>query len=136
MTKADIVPDRAPARETDRSLEGFHVTKHEPSLVTDAHHYCRSLNEEVAQCVILDGADIVGVEYVLSERLFESLSDDEKTMWHPHDSGQPTGYGKAWRLWDTERGGPSAARPLPLGRPVLGWPSRHATPRGAAPERR
>ena len=40
----------------------------------EAHHYCAILNEEVIQCVIYDGnvkdAKLMGVEYIVSERLF------------------------------------------------------------------
>jgi hypothetical protein len=30
-------------------------------------------------------ANLIGIEYILSERLFETLPDDEKPSWHPHN---------------------------------------------------
>lgn len=42
-----------------------------------AHHYCSHLNEEVRQCVLYDSdaadARLIGVEYVISRRLFEQV---------------------------------------------------------------
>jgi hypothetical protein len=87
-------------------------------------------------------ANLNGLEYIISERLFEGLPEEEKPYWHPHNgeilSGQlvapglpeaadhelmqskMNSYGKTWHTWDTSHGGgPSAA--LPLGEPKLAW---------------
>lgn len=57
-------------------------------LQVEAHHFCGHLNEEVRQCVIYDSAEdkarLIGVEYIISRRLFESLPEEEKKMWHSH----------------------------------------------------
>ncbi len=57
-------------------------------LQVEAHHYCGHLNEEVRQCVIYDSAEdkarLIGIEYIISRRLFESLPEEEKKMWHSH----------------------------------------------------
>lgn len=54
----------------------------------EAHHYRTVLNDEVIQCVIYDGdvkeAKIMGVEYIISERLFAGLSSAERALWHSH----------------------------------------------------
>ena len=43
----------------------------------EAHHYCSVINEEVNQCVIFDGNDknakMMGVEYIISKRLFDTF---------------------------------------------------------------
>lgn len=48
----------------------------------EAHHYCSALNEEVFQCVIYDGntaeAKLMGVEYIISQRLFTQLPAKRK----------------------------------------------------------
>ena len=53
-----------------------------------AHHYCAHLNGEVHQCVLYDGdganARLVGVEYLISERLFLTLDAEELKYWHTH----------------------------------------------------
>lgn len=57
-------------------------------LQVEAHHYCGHLNEEVRQCVIYDSGEdkarLIGIEYIISRRLFESLPEEEKKMWHSH----------------------------------------------------
>jgi hypothetical protein len=30
-------------------------------------------------------ARLIGVEYIISEKLFDTLSDEEKRLWHSHD---------------------------------------------------
>jgi hypothetical protein len=53
-----------------------------------AHHFCGHLNEEMRQCVLYDGdspkARLIGVEYIISARLFEGLPAEEKKYWHSH----------------------------------------------------
>src|SRR5208337_807570 len=40
------------------------------------------------QCVIYDGnttdSRLIGIEYIVSERIFKSLPEDEKPLWHSH----------------------------------------------------
>ena len=118
--------------------------KAEPAHQFEAHHFCRQVNEDFMQCALYDGntadANLTGIEYIVSERLFEELPAEEKPYWHPHNgeilSGQlvapglPTAaehelmrgkinsYGKTWHTWDTGHG---AAASLPLGEPKLAW---------------
>ncbi|MCU1328940.1 MAG: hypothetical protein JWN34_4310, partial [Bryobacterales bacterium] len=103
-------------------------------------------NEDFAQCVLIDGnstdARLNGVEYIVSERIFATLPEDEKKFWHPHNfeilSGQLIGpglpdiaekelmrrkvnsYGKTWHLWMTDSHG-KAGDALPIGEPHLAW---------------
>jgi hypothetical protein len=106
----------------------------------EAHHYCSILNEELIQCVIFDGntkdAKMMGVEYIISEKLFATLPDTEKSLWHSHvhevKSGQLIApgipeiaehalmeklirtYGKTWHTWHTD-----IDKKLPIGVPQL-----------------
>lgn len=121
-------------------LDGFHFYNGHPRAQMEAHHYCSILNDDVIQCVIFDGntksAKIMGVEYIIDERLFSSLPDTEKAMWHSHgyevSSGQLVApgipapaehalmerlahtYGKTWHTWHTDQD-----KRLPLGVPQL-----------------
>ncbi|WP_437675565.1 OBAP family protein [Sorangium sp. So ce131] len=144
---AEALQDLSPVRAIDHYLDGFHVMKEKPDLHMEAHHYCKGVNEEFTQCVIFDGntkdANIIGVEYIISEAMFEGLPEDEKKSWHPHNyeilSGQLTlpgvpavaekaalkkkmnSYGKTWHIWDTGHAGHPAAHNLPVGPPLLAW---------------
>lgn len=57
----------------------------------EAHHYVTVLNEDVMQAVIYDGntknARLMGVEYIISERLFKTLPPEEKSHQYEVKSG-------------------------------------------------
>jgi hypothetical protein len=144
---ATELQSRAPIGQINVYLDGLHVMKDDPQAFLEAHHYCAVKNEDLAQCVIFDGntsdANLVGVEYIISERLFDGLPDAEKKFWHPHDyeilSGQlvapgmpeaeehelmkkkMNSYGKTWHLWDTGHFGRPHGNDLPMGAPELAW---------------
>jgi hypothetical protein len=144
---AEVLQDLSPVRAIDHYLDGFHVMKDDPSLHMEAHHYCKGMNEDFTQCVIFDGntkdSNLIGIEYIVSEALFESLPEEEKKSWHPHNyeilSGQlilpgvpavaekaalekkMNSYGKTWHVWDTGHAGHPAAQKLPVGKPLLAW---------------
>jgi hypothetical protein len=130
----------------DVYLVGFHPMKDDPEHQFEAHHFCQQVNEDFAQCALYDGntaeANLNGIEYIISERLFESLPEEEKQYWHPHNgeilSGQlvapglpeiadkelmrskMNSYGKTWHTWDTGHGSEDGDV-MPLGEPALAW---------------
>jgi hypothetical protein len=59
------------------------------SRQVEAHHYCMHYNQDMRQCAIFDSpeadAHFIDVEYIISEKLFDTLSDEEKKLWHSHD---------------------------------------------------
>lgn len=141
-----VMQDVAPVGQLNVYLSGFHPMKADPKKQMEANHYCNQVNEDFAQCVLFDGntsdANLNGVEYIISEKLYASLPADERQYWHPHNyeilSGQLiapgipeaaekelmrrkiNSYGKTWHLWDTGSHG-VAGQPLPLGAPMLAW---------------
>ena len=145
-TGADLLQAKAPVEQIAMYLNGFHVSKHDPAMQMEAHHYCNQATEDLAQCVLFDGntgdARLMGIEYIISEKLYGTLPADEKAYWHPHNyevlsgtlrmPGLPdvaeqealrtkiNSYGKTWHTWMTgmhER----EADPLPFGPPHLQW---------------
>lgn len=143
---AKLMQGDAPTAGLDIYLVGFHPMKEDPSHQFEAHHYCKQVNEDFAQCALYDGntkrANLTGIEYIISERLFAKLPADERRYWHPHNgeilSGQlvaprlpqvaehalmkskMNSYGKTWHTWDTSRTD-GAGTSLPLGEPLLAW---------------
>ncbi|MCD5994058.1 OBAP family protein [Pseudomonas sp. CDFA 602] len=139
-TGADALQSRAPLNELNTYLDGFHFYSGTQASQMEAHHYCSILNEEVIQCVIYDGnvkdAHLMGVEYIISAKLFEGLPAEEKAYWHSHSHEVTSGqliapgmpqaaehalmnklvntYGKTWHTWHTDKD-----RRLPLGVPQL-----------------
>ena len=85
---ASSPPATAPIEALDVYVDGFHFYNGNVDMQVEAHHYCAAVDEDVRQCVIFDGnganAKLVGVEYIVSRRVFESLSADERKLWHSH----------------------------------------------------
>lgn len=131
---AALLQDKPPIDAINAYLDGFHFYSGKMGAQMEAHHYCANLNEEVVQCVIYDGrsrsARLMGLEYIISARLFAQLPAAEKVFWHSHvhevKSGQLVApgipevverqlmkrlvgtYGKTWHTW---HGSHTAAAP-------------------------
>ncbi|CAI08748.1 OBAP family protein [Aromatoleum aromaticum] len=143
---ARMLQGNSPLAPMDIHLSGFHPLKDDPEHQMEAHHFCHQVNEDFAQCVLFDGnetgANLNGVEYIISAKLFETLPDDEKPLWHPHNGeilsgqlmapgipeaaekalmkGKMNSYGKTWHVWNTGTHS-GAGDSLPLGPPRLAW---------------
>jgi hypothetical protein len=137
---ATLLQRKEPLDALNTYLDGFHFYNGSMEQQMEAHHYCSLLNEDVTQCVIYDGngsdAKIMGVEYIVSGKVFETLPPNEKHLWHSHvyevRSGQLIApgipetaekvlmakiagtYGKTWHTWHTDQD-----HALPLGTPML-----------------
>ncbi|MFL6451718.1 MAG: OBAP family protein [Bryobacteraceae bacterium] len=135
-----VLQSKPPIDAINVYMDGFHFYNGNVNAQMEAHHYCSVVNEDLTQCVIFDGNDksskLMGVEYIISRNAFETLSADERKLWHSHayevKSGEliapgiPTvaehvfmqkmasTYGKTWHTWNTDQG-----RTLPTGHPLL-----------------
>ncbi|KAM5549261.1 oil body-associated protein 1A-like [Rosa sericea] len=129
-----------PVNKIHQHLCAFHFYGHDMTRQVEAHHFCGHQNEEVRQCLIYDSpeadAKLIGLEYLVSERLFLALPDDEKKLWHSHEYEVKSGvlfmpgvpgpiqrqdldkvcktYGKVFHFWQVDRGDN-----LPLGVPQV-----------------
>jgi hypothetical protein len=143
---AAVLQGNAPLAGFDIYLDGFHPMKDHPEMQMEAHHFCRQVNEDLAQCALFDGntktANLNGIEYIISEKLFNTLPAAERQYWHPHNGEILTGqlvapglpqaaehalmktkmnsYGKTWHMWNTGMNG-KRGDALPLGAPMLAW---------------
>ncbi|KAL4982930.1 hypothetical protein BDW68DRAFT_191757 [Aspergillus falconensis] len=146
-TAAAATQNFAPVNQICAHLHAFHVYADDPTRCVEANHYCTHLTEDIRQCLIYDspnkGARLIGVEYMVSPRIFDTLPPEERKLWHTHTyevkSGMlimstPAGlpnvaweaaetsemrdiiplYGKTYHLWQVDRGDP-----VPLGEPKL-----------------
>jgi hypothetical protein len=137
---AAALQDKEPLEALNVYMDGFHFYNGNMAAQMEAHHYCAVLNEDLIQCVIYDGsrkdAKLMGVEYIVSEKLFQTLPREEKHLWHSHvhevKSGQLIApgvpepaekelmkkiagtYGKTWHTWHTDQ-----EKQLPMGSPML-----------------
>lgn len=139
-TGADLLQSRPPIEAISTYLDGFHFYNGDQNGQMEAHHYVTVLNDDVMQAVIYDGntkdARLMGVEYIISARLYQTLPPEEKKLWHSHRYEVKSGtliapglpqaadhalmariantYGKTWHTWHTDRD-----QTLPLGIPAL-----------------
>lgn len=137
---AALLQEKAPIQALNVYVDGFHFYNGNVDIQVEAHHYCSILNEDVRQCVIFDGngadAKLMGIEYIVSRRVFERLPADERKLWHSHVYEVRSGtliapgipdaaehelmesmvdtYGKTWHTWHSDQG-----HDLPTGHPML-----------------
>lgn len=129
-----------PLRGVHVHVCGFHFYSGDMGRQVTVQHYCSRFSPDVMQCVLFDadreGARLIGVEYIVSARLFKTFSPEEKSLWHSHDyevkSGQLTApdlgpaeektlmaslqgtYGKTWQTWQFDHD-----QEAPMGIPQL-----------------
>ncbi|XP_071715145.1 oil body-associated protein 2A-like [Rutidosis leptorrhynchoides] len=103
----------------------------------ETHHFVTRINQDFLQCAVYDSDDssgrLIGVEYIVSDRIFDTLPPDEQKLWHseiqsgllvhprvpemvakPELDNLAKTYGKFWCTWQTDRGDK-----LPIGPPSL-----------------
>ncbi len=85
------VEAKAPIQEVlhcPLSFAGVHLMKDLPEYPQVAYHYCKSVNDDVSQCILYDGtgpdARLIGVEYLVSDALYQKMPTEEKMYWHDH----------------------------------------------------
>ncbi|KAI8819405.1 DUF1264-domain-containing protein [Fimicolochytrium jonesii] len=144
---AAAVQNFKPLKQICRHIVGYHCYSHDINRQVEAHHLCSHLSEDVCQCVIYDSAEadarLIGVEYIISARLYNDLPEEEREYWHSHVYEVKGGiislpmlsliprsmhkeienhelskivntWGKTWHLWQVDRGDI-----LPFGPPSL-----------------
>jgi len=139
-TGADLLQNKGPLKKINAYLDGFHFYNGNIHAQMEAHHYVSQLNEDMYQAIMYDGngedAKIMGVEYIVSEKLFKTLPEEEKKLWHSHLHEVKSGtlvapgipevaehelmeklvstYGKIIHTWHTDQN-----RSLPVGAPMV-----------------
>ncbi len=137
---ADLLQDKGPLKKINAYLNGFHFYNGNIGAQMEAHHYVSQINEDMYQAIKYDGkgedAKIMGVEYIISARLFATIPEEEKKLWHSHHHEVKSGtliapgipeiaehelmeklvstYGKIIHTWHTDQ-----HRSLPLGAPQV-----------------
>ena len=137
---ADLLQNKSPLKKINVYLDGFHFYNGNIHAQMEAHHYVSQINEDMYQAIMYDGngedAKIMGVEYIVSEKLFKTLPEEEKKLWHSHHHEVKSGtliapgipevaehelmeklvstYGKIIHTWHTDQN-----RNLPVGSPMI-----------------
>src|SRR5690606_19339344 len=78
-TGAESLQAQTPLRQFSVYLDGFHFYNGNMEAQMEARHYVSQLNEDMYQAIIFDGneeaAKIMGVEYIITGKLFDTLPD-------------------------------------------------------------
>ncbi|KAL6845157.1 hypothetical protein ACP4OV_024652 [Aristida adscensionis] len=129
-----------PVKQVKQHVCTFALYAHDPKRQVETHHYVSRLNQDVLQCAVYDSdasdARLIGVEYIVSRKIFDGLGAEEQKLWHSHAHEIKAGlwacprvpaplekpeldqlaatFGKFWCTWQVDRGDR-----LPLGPPAL-----------------
>jgi hypothetical protein len=128
---------KAPIREIlhcPLAFAGVHLLKDVPEYPQIAYHYCKPVSDEVNQCVLYDGtgpdARLIGVEYLVSDSLYQKMPADEKLYWHDHKYEVDAGLLRSLtQSGDEEKKTLAAVRPL-WGKVYHTWASGQSYPSG------
>ncbi|XP_021835466.1 oil body-associated protein 2A [Spinacia oleracea] len=137
---AEMFQSMKPIKQFSQHVCTFALYSHDMNRQIETHHFVHRLNEDFCQCAVYDtdnrAGRLIGVEYIISDRLFEALPPEEQKLWHSHLFEIKSGlwvnprvpeavakpeldklaktYGKFWCTWQTDRGDQ-----LPIGEPAL-----------------
>lgn len=137
---AQLIQSLNPVKQMQQHACTFALYSHDMTRQIETHHYVTRLNQDFLQCAVYDSDDstarLIGVEYIVSDRIFEALPQEEQKLWHSHAYEIKSGmwvnprvpemiqkpelenlaktYGKFWCTWQVDRGDR-----LPLGAPAL-----------------
>uniref|UniRef100_A0A7N0U2P4 Uncharacterized protein n=1 Tax=Kalanchoe fedtschenkoi TaxID=63787 RepID=A0A7N0U2P4_KALFE len=137
---AQLLQSLDPVKQMQQHVCTFATYSHDMTRQIETHHYITRPNEDFLQCAVYDSdeadARLLGVEYIVSDKIFETLEPEEQKLWHSHtyeikaglwvNPGVPEmvlmpelntlakSYGKFWCTWQVDRGDM-----LPMGPPAL-----------------
>ncbi|KAI1807870.1 DUF1264-domain-containing protein [Daldinia bambusicola] len=87
-TGASMMQEFLPTKQLCAHLNAFHTYADEPGRYVEANHYCAHLTEDVRQCILYDSpepnARLIGIEYMITPKLYETLPAEERKLWHSH----------------------------------------------------
>lgn len=118
------------------AFAGVHLMKDVPERSQVAYHFCKPVNDDLNQCVLYDGtgpdARLIGVEYLVSDAVYQKMSAEEKVYWHDHKHEVDAGYIKSLtQTGDEEKQTLARVRTL-WGKVYHTWASGNDFPRGPA----
>ncbi len=118
------------------AFAGVHLLKDLPEVSQVAYHFCKAVNGDLNQCVLYDGtgpdAKLIGIEYLVSDAVYQKMPADEKSFWHDHKYEVDAGYLKSvTQTGDEEKQTLAKVRTL-WGKVYHTWASGTDYPRGPA----
>jgi len=85
-TFARVVQKHSPVNEFDTHLTAVLVDSRNPDKQVPVHLYVSHINEDFMQALIMDDetddARLIGIEYIITPKIFDQLTPEEKKLWH------------------------------------------------------
>ncbi|KAH0699543.1 hypothetical protein KY284_013758 [Solanum tuberosum] len=127
---AQLMQSLKPIKQMSQHVCTFAMYSHDITRQIETHHYVSRVNQDFLQCAVYESDDskgrLIGIEYIISDRIFETLPAEEQKLWHSHEyeiiaglwvnpkvpemvqkqelkNLAPT-YGKFWCTWQVDRG--------------------------------
>ena len=118
------------------AFAGVHLMKDAPERSAVAYHFCKPLNDDVNQCVLYDGtgpnAKLIGIEYLVTDAMYQKFTAEEKAYWHDHKHEVDAGLLRSLtQTGDDEKATLKVVRTL-WGKVYHTWVSGEDYPRGPA----
>ncbi len=118
------------------AFAGVHLLKELPEHSRVAYHFCKEVNGDLNQCVLYDGtgpdAKLIGVEYLVSDAVYQKMPAEEKAYWHDHKYEVDAGYLKSLTQTGEEEKQTLAKVRTLWGKVYHTWVSGSDYPRGPA----
>ncbi|KAK3023496.1 hypothetical protein RJ639_045083 [Escallonia herrerae] len=85
---AQLMQSLKPVKQMKQHVCTFASYSHDMTRQIETHHFVTRINHDFLQCAVYDSdesnARLIGVEYIVSGRLFETLEPQEQKLWHSH----------------------------------------------------
>ena len=119
------------------AFAGVHLLKELPERSAGRLPLLQDLNDDMNQCVLYDGtgpdAKLIGIEYLVSDAVYQKMPAEEKAYWHDHKYEVDAGLIRSLTQTGDDEKADAGEGPHPLGQglPHLGRRAR-PIPRGPA----
>lgn len=85
---AQMLQSLKPIKQMSQHACTFAMYSQDMSRQIETHHFVTRINQDFLQCAVYDSdgtsGRLIGVEYIVSDRTFDTLPPDEQKLWHSH----------------------------------------------------
>ena len=125
-------PPTSPAFGYTLHIDAIKHINDDPDQVV--HHYVKDINSEVSQALLYDSdepnARLIGIETIISPRMYAALPEDEKPNWHYHETEIPMVNARLPDLSEKEAAAVVAKLEDTWGKVEIIWEPKDTAPMG------
>ncbi|MBI2832256.1 MAG: DUF1264 domain-containing protein [Chloroflexi bacterium] len=125
-------PPDSPAFGYTLHIDAIKHINDDPDRVV--HHYVKAISDEISQALLYDSdepnARLIGIETIISPRIYTALPEDEKPNWHYHKTEIPMVNAQLPDLGEKEAAAVVAKLEDTWGKVVIIWKPGDPAPMG------